>query len=57
MFNDTCQKRYSILTHHDKKTLIKFKKDTINSNLISGPWELYSREDKFKNIKKLITNL
>ena len=56
-FNDSFQKRYSILTHNDKKTLIKFKKDTINSNLISGPWELYSREDKFKNIKKLITNL
>ena len=47
---DQIQKRYFLLSLKDKIIIQDFKKDTKNSNLIPGPWEIYTRDKKLSNI-------
>tara|TARA_B100000963_G_scaffold109706_1_gene95499 strand:+ start:15297 stop:16544 length:1248 start_codon:yes stop_codon:yes gene_type:complete len=49
---DKVRKRYSLLTKQDFKTIKSFKINTIKTNLISYPWEIYSREGKLEEVKK-----
>ena len=49
---DKVRKRYSLLTIKDFKTINSFKIDTIKTNLISYPWEIYSREGKLEEVNK-----
>lgn len=51
------QKRYVLLDCEDKKYITKFKEDFSNSNIISGSWDLFGRDQKVVEISNQLDNI
>jgi hypothetical protein len=49
--------RFNIVTKRDEKIFDELKRKTLNTNLICGPWNVYSRNDKILYLKNIIDNL
>ena len=49
--------RFNIVTKNDEQIFNELKRKTINTNLICGPWNIYSRNDKILYLKNIIDNL
>ena len=49
--------RFNIVTKKDERIFNELKRKTINANLICGPWNIYSRNDKILYLKNIIDNL
>jgi len=48
--------RFNIVTKKDERIFNELKRKTINTNLICGPWSIYSRNDKILYLKNIIDN-
>ena len=49
--------RFNIVSKNDEQIFNDLKSKTINTNLICGPWNIYSRNDKIFYLKNIIDNL
>ena len=49
--------RFNIVTKNDEQIFNELNRKTINTNLICGPWNIYSRNDKILYLKNIIDNL
>ena len=49
--------RFNIVTKRDEKIFNELKRKALNTNLICGPWNIYSRNDKIIYFKNIIDKL